>query len=86
MADKKTQKHGKKPSEGLAIAGLILNILVLPGLGSIVGGETQTGIWQIVLFILSIPLMFVLIGIPLAFGVWIWGLITGVRMIQEAQH
>jgi len=87
MVQKKTHKviHRKKTSQGLAIAGLILNILVLPGLGSIVGGRTETGVWQLVLFLLSIPLMFILVGIPLAIGVWIWGVVTGIQMIQGAE-
>ena len=37
-----------KPHHGLAIAGLILNILVLPGLGTLIGGETKKhDVWTI---------------------------------------
>lgn len=80
----------------LAIIGLIVNIIILPGLGSIIGGRIKTGIWQLVLFVIGcfialigIPLSLILIGIPmvicgalLAFAIWIWGIVTGVQMIQ----
>lgn len=83
----------------LAIVGLILNILILPGLGSLIGGRTQEGIWQLVLVVGGAILMFVgmlliiiLIGfviIPLAglamLAGWAWGIVTGVQMVQAAQ-
>lgn len=74
----------KKPTQGIALAALLLNILVLPGLGTIIGGRTTQGVWQLVLFIVSIPLIFILIGIPLAIGVWIWALVSGIQLVQEA--
>ena len=46
-----------KPHHGLAIAGLILNILVLPGLGTLIGGETKKGVWQMVLALTIIPII-----------------------------
>lgn len=82
MMKSKKQKHHK--NETLAIVGLILNILVWPGLGTIVGGETKTGLIQGFLFLISIPLMFVLVGIPLAVGVWVWAIVSSVRQIREA--
>ena len=30
-------------------------------------------------------LMFILIGIPIMIGVWIWGIVTGVQILKEAQ-
>lgn len=77
----------KKPqSQGLAIVGLLINILVFPGLGSIIGGRTSIGIIQILLTLISIPLMFVVIGFPLIFAVWIWGIVTGVRMVEDSEY
>lgn len=77
----------KKPqSQGLAIAGLLINVLVFPGLGSIIGGRINTGIIQTFLTIISIPLMFVVIGFPLIFAVWIWGIVTGVDMVEDSEH
>ena len=80
------KRHSKKkPDKALAILGLILNIIVLPGLGSIVGGRIKTGIYQMLLLLLSIPLMFIIIGIPLALGTWIWSIVTGIEMIRASQ-
>jgi TM2 domain-containing membrane protein YozV len=81
MAEKR-----KKPSQGIAIAALLLNILVLPGLGSLIGGRTTEGIIQLILFIIGIPLCFILIGIPLISAMWIWALVTGIQIIKEAEE
>ena len=84
-----------KKNHTLAIVGLILNILILPGLGSLIGGKTKQGVWQIALVVGSLALGFLLtltifgaiIGIPLIVGGpmagWIWSLVTGIQMIQE---
>jgi hypothetical protein len=72
--------------KSIQIVGLILNILILPGLGTIIGGGAKhrnTGITQLVLALVSLPLMLILIGIPLFIGVWIWGIVTGIKMVQE---
>lgn len=69
-----------------AIVGLIFNVLIWPGLGTIVGGETGTGIIQMIAAIISIPLIFILIGIPLLIGVWIWALISSIRQIKKAER
>ena len=69
----------------LAIVGLVLNILIIPGLGTLISGGPElkkSGIWQLVLAIVSVPLMFVIVGFPLYLGVWIWGIVTGVKMLQ----
>ena len=73
----------KSNKKTLAIVGLIINIFVLPGLGTIIGGETSKGITQLVLFIVSIPLMLILIGIPLAIAMWIWALVTSINQIKN---
>ncbi len=72
-------------SECLAVVCLILNILVLPGLGSLIGRKTTAGVWQIVLFIIGIPLCLILIGIPMILASWIWGISTGVRIVRESE-
>jgi TM2 domain-containing membrane protein YozV len=74
----------KKSGMTLAIIGLLLNILILPGLGSLIGGRTKTGIWQLILSVIGIVLSFVIIGIPILIASWIWALVTGIQMIQEA--
>jgi TM2 domain-containing membrane protein YozV len=76
-----------KKDNTMAIVGLILNIIILPGLGTLVGGgksRVTTGILQLVLFLIGIPLSIVIIGIPLMIGMWIWALVTGIQMVKEA--
>lgn len=75
----------KKKSMGMAVIALLLNILILPGLGTLIGGKTRTGIWQLVIAVIGIILSIIVIGIPILIAAWIWGIVTGVQMIQEAQ-
>ncbi len=82
---KESSPKEKKVSQGLAIAALILNILVLPGLGTIIGGRTKTGVIQLVITLISIPLCLVIIGIPILIGMWIWALITGIDIVKNSR-
>jgi len=75
----------KKVSEALAIVCLILNILILPGLGSLIGRKTTAGVWQLILFIVGLPLTLLLIGIPMMIAGWIWGIVTGVQIVRECE-
>ena len=75
-------RSSKQNNMGLAIVALILN-LILPGVGSLIGGKTKEGIWQLVLVIIGLPLMLVLIGFPIILIAWIWGIVTGAKLIQE---
>ena len=89
-------RRNKGGSQALSIIGLILNLAILPGLGTIVGGRIKEGIWQIVLLLGSIILGLLLtltaigaiIGVPIIIlgpaVIWIWALISGIKMIQEA--
>ncbi len=78
----------KKISQPLAIVGLVLNILVLPGLGTLIAGKIKTGIVQIALVVVGMILTFTIIGaiigLPLIFVIWIWGIVTGAKLVQEA--
>jgi hypothetical protein len=88
-------KVGRKKDKTLPIIGLIVNVLFMPGLGSLIGGRVKEGIWQLLLLILG-PIVSILlimtiigavIGIPLLVitptVAWIWGLITGIQMVSE---
>ncbi len=81
----------------IAAVALLVNALLMPGLGSILGGRIQAGIWQLVLGIGSVVLMFILVlsivGIllmplvllaPLA--AWIWAIVTGISLLMEASR
>lgn len=83
-------------SEGLAVVCIILNIVILPGLGTLIGGKTKEGLWQLLLLFGGLVLGILLtatigavIGIPLAIagplGAWIWGIVSGVQLIKGSQ-
>jgi TM2 domain-containing membrane protein YozV len=75
---------GKRPDKTIAIIALLLNVLVIPGLGSLIGGKTKAGIWQLILAVIGGLLSIILIGIPILVAAWIWGLVTGINLIQES--
>ena len=49
-----------------------------------VGGDTKTGVIQLILSIVGMVLSLILIGIPLVIGIWIWGLVSAIKIVQEA--
>ena len=89
------KKVKKKKNQGLAIVALIINIVLMPGLGSLIGGKTREGVWQLVLLwggiilgiLLTITIIGAIIGIPLIIigplAAWVWGIVTGVEIVQE---
>ena len=72
----------KQKNDGLKIAGLILNILIFPGIGSLVAG-TRNGAIILVMAIVSIPLMFVLVGFVTLFIAWVCGIWDVVASMNE---
>ena len=75
-----------RPSSGIAILGLIINILIAPGLGTFINRKTADGLWQLILFfvgMLSLPLTLVG-GILMIFTAWLWALISSIRILQTA--
>jgi hypothetical protein len=87
-------EKNKKVSEALAIVCLLLNILIIPGLGSLIGKKTKQGLWQIILLFGGIILGLVLLSLKIMPGIalmiigpviaWIWGIVTGVNLISES--
>lgn len=82
----------KKDEKNKAILALIVN-LVLPGVGSLLGGKIGSGIGQIALsgiglfLTVSSVVTFVgfMLGIPLMIVGWIWALVTGIMLVSEAK-
>ena len=84
---KKAMPPSKKSDKTMAIVGLILNILILPGLGTLIGGgKTSTGVIQILMvvvsIILDITIIGLIIGLPLGLAAWIWGIFSGIKLLQ----
>jgi TM2 domain-containing membrane protein YozV len=64
----------------MKIIAMLINLFLLPGVGTLMVGKTGHGITQILLFLLAIVLIFTvigaLLGLPLALGIWIWGIVS----------
>ena len=72
----------KNPAVSLIVSFFI------PGVGSMINGDVGTGIAILVLYIIGWVLVIGLIGIPLAIGAWIWGMVDAYRGAQRwnARH
>lgn len=60
--------------KNIHVIGLAVNVFV-PGIGTLIEGETMQGILQLGLGFLSWILAFFLIGIPMLLGIWLWAVI-----------
>jgi TM2 domain-containing membrane protein YozV len=67
----------KSPGIGLLVS------FFLPGVGSMINGNGGIGALILILYLVGWALSFFLIGIPLAIGAWIWGLIDGYTSAQR---
>jgi TM2 domain-containing membrane protein YozV len=61
----------------------VLLSVFIPGLGSMVNDNVRVGVAILVLNIIGWILAIVLIGIPLAIGTWIWGLVDAYQSAQR---
>lgn len=61
---------------------LIVSLFV-PGVGSMINGDFGTGVAILVLYVVGIALSVFLIGIPLALGAWVWGLLDAYQGAQR---
>ena len=75
----------KRTNRGLAIVCLLVNILLMPGLGTLIAGRTKEGVWQLVVLWIGIFLAIFLVGIPLIIIAWVWALISGIRIVQRSR-
>jgi hypothetical protein len=77
--------QARRVGSGQAVASMFLNAMVCPGVGSLVGGKTGTGLAQLSLFLIGLPLAVIAVGLPLVVGAWVWGIATGAQLIAEAR-
>jgi TM2 domain-containing membrane protein YozV len=72
----------KNPAVSLIVSFFI------PGVGSMINGDVGTGIAILVLYVVGWVLVIGLIGIPVAIGAWIWGIVDAYRGAQRwnARH
>jgi TM2 domain-containing membrane protein YozV len=62
--------------------GVIISFFI-PGVGSMVNGDATRGVIILVVYIVGWILAFFLIGIPIVFGAWVWGLVDGYLSAQR---
>lgn len=72
----------KNPAISLLISFFI------PGVGSLLNGATTTGTIILIGYLVSIPLMFLLIGFVTYPAFWIWGMVDAYQSAQawNARH
>ena len=85
--------HGGLPAGYHSVApkspGLsLLASFFIPGLGTLLNGETGKGIGILVGYVVAILFSFILIGLPFVFGLWIWGMVDAYQGAQKrnARH
>jgi TM2 domain-containing membrane protein YozV len=80
------QAYGPPPVQVIAAknpgVGVILSIFI-PGLGTIVNGDTARGAIILGLYIFGWILTIILIGFPILIGAWVWGLVDGYLSAQR---
>jgi hypothetical protein len=81
-----SSSRGAGKSKVLAIIAMILNVLIFPGLGTLIAGKIKVGIWQVLITVVGaiIWLVYGDIGAALIFASWIWSIVTGVQIIKES--
>lgn len=74
-------------SQGMAVAALLLNALLWPGLGSLIAGRNEgwaQGFLQLFGIFFIVSIVGLPLGILMVLGAWVWGIVTGVQLIGEA--
>ncbi len=83
----KKKNKKKKLTKGLAVVALLLNVIVWPGLGTLVARKFSKGVMQMILSLVGFALMYVMPAALLIFGiVWIWALVSGIKIVIESRN
>ncbi len=72
-------------TSGLAVGILILN-LIIPGVGTLIAGNEykNTGIYQLVLWVIGVITTVIFAGYLLTFAAWVWALVTSIEILKKA--
>ena len=67
----------KSPAVSLIVSFFI------PGVGSMLNGDVGKGVAFLIVFLVGVGASFFLIGLPVALGAWIWGMIDAYQGAQR---
>jgi TM2 domain-containing membrane protein YozV len=72
----------KNPAVSLIVSFFI------PGVGSMINGDVGTGVAILLLYIIGWFTVLIFVGVPLALGAWIWGMVDAYKGAQRwnARH
>ena len=101
VADAAERGKNSLSSYERAMLALVLNFFILPGLGTIIGGRRKEGFVQIGFMVPAAFLLYfninpyslysvtsiikVALSILVLFGIWIWGIVSGINIIRQAK-
>jgi hypothetical protein len=81
----KTKKKGI--GRGLAIVALLLNVIVWPGLGTLIARKFNKGSMQMILSFVGFALAYVMTAaLLIVFVVWVWALVSGIKIVIESRR
>lgn len=76
------EPYSEKSKVAAGLLQIIPAVVALPvGVGRFYIGSVGVGLSQLILFLISFPLMLVLIGFPLLAAVWLWVVIDGIVLL-----
>ena len=70
--------YGAQPGYAVSPKNPAISLLVsffVPGVGSMINGDVTTGVVILIGYLISFPLVLILIGLPMIFGFWVWGMV-----------
>jgi TM2 domain-containing membrane protein YozV len=76
------QPHGQLAVAPRSPAISLIASFFVPGLGSMINNRVGIGILILGIYALGFILAFFIIGVPIAIGAWIWGMVDGYQAAQ----
>lgn len=78
------QPYGQySPAERKDPALMLVASMLIPGLGTMINGETGKGVAILGGYLLGALFSVILIGLPFLFGFWVWGMVDAYRGAQD---
>jgi len=72
------QQYGQQYGYPVAPKNPAISLLVsffVPGVGSMINGDVGIGVAILIGYLISFPLVLVVVGLPMLLGFWVWGMV-----------